>query len=120
MVLVYGLAALDHHAAERIPGHMHLVASGAPIPPHVHGFEVLHDHTHDGAARVAGDQFPSLTNATPVTLSQTWLGDLSVVPADRFGLVLVFSGVYLGGLLVLNRFRPAVLLRPPTEASAGF
>jgi hypothetical protein len=39
------LPAIDHHGVERLPTHTHLIPEGTTeTPPHVHGFEVLHQH----------------------------------------------------------------------------
>jgi len=54
LLYVSVLLALDHHAAERIPTHEHIVTEGSSTPPHIHGFEVAHTHVHGVALRGSG------------------------------------------------------------------
>lgn len=48
------LLAVDHHGAERIPTHEHVVALGELTPAHVHPFERVHGHEH-AEASAGGD-----------------------------------------------------------------
>ncbi len=49
---------LDHHAAEREPGHSHLVLGSAvegahALATHLHGYELPHSHSPTGQAKAA-------------------------------------------------------------------
>ena len=44
---------LDHHLAERQPGHAHVYV-GRAVPDHTHPYEVHHRHAHSGSANGNG------------------------------------------------------------------
>jgi hypothetical protein len=52
---IYG-PAVDHHFAERIPGHAH-VYLGEVLPDHTHPYEAEHDHAHTDTAKGDGIVF---------------------------------------------------------------
>lgn len=87
LVFVYGLAASDHHLAERIPTHLHLVSPGGPIPQHVHDFSQNHFHPpHPSLVTAApGTAFLTLTGPTfPIESWSTGLVvDAPTLPAER-------------------------------------
>jgi hypothetical protein len=45
--------ALDHHAVERLPGHLHLAALGEIAQNHAHAFEEPHTHAAAGVSMLA-------------------------------------------------------------------
>ncbi|MBI4213715.1 MAG: hypothetical protein HY534_05330 [Chloroflexi bacterium] len=113
-VLTYALAGLDHHAAERIPTHLHLGEAGQGAPQHTHGFDRAHQHDHAFAAAAgSANAFPSVTAAAPSPLPQPWSGDLGL--SDMPALLLLgppmAAGVLVGAMA--HQLLRAPLLRPP-------
>ena len=51
---------LDHHFAERHPGHQHIYL-GAPNPGHSHDFQPFHSHNSPAALLLATEQPPADT-----------------------------------------------------------
>jgi hypothetical protein len=71
--------ALDHHGAERIPGHEHLTPFGETPPAHLHGFEVA--HVHGPAVTTAPATTPALATAQPIVLTiLSFLQDAALRP----------------------------------------
>lgn len=44
---------MDHHFAERLPTHGHIEVGGPSGLPHLHGYEIPHQHTHASAPLLA-------------------------------------------------------------------
>ena len=116
---------LDHHYAERVPGHLHVYSAGVSAA-HTHPYEVDHRHAHGGA----------YTDASGAPLSEGGLGFL--LPQEEAagssagsGLthLLLLALVVLSippmlaliearGPLWLRAFTPRTELPPPRPAAA--
>jgi hypothetical protein len=112
--------ALDHHAGERMPEHQHLVLNGEPVPPHVHGFEILHEH--DVTAPLDPDRVLSGTvvlidSALSLAMAFVQATSIAFPTVQLFLLTLALAGALPlmgGGLRTQILFAPP--LRPPSRA----
>ena len=104
------LVALDHHGAERIPGHEHVAPSGQPVATHAHLFEQPHGH----ALRPTD---LSLLILTVVPAHPTALAALTLVEHLGLPLLLLLTSVVLTGRSTLpgvSRLTDQIALGPPT------
>lgn len=113
----FGLAAVDHHALERIPTHGHLGVARPLVPDHVHGFEVAHSHDSAMESETEGVRpagfLPGLSITEP---ARPAAAALSVVVEAA---VLAFLGFSLATRSGSTRFVPTLCLKglcasPPT------
>jgi len=103
------LAAMDHHTAERIPGHQHSVPLGEPAPSHDHEFGSAHEHS----ARVVIDAL-----AVPVIITQSAaIAVLSVIQNLALPILLMIAGYQVSGRVrrqTAGVLSDQVAIAPPT------
>jgi hypothetical protein len=89
------LVALDHHGAERIPEHEHVLPIGGTVTGHLHGFELPHTHV------------PAVAGAAPTTPT--------VAPPQASALIAMTLLEYIGLplLAVVVALAGARRIRPP-------
>ena len=114
---------LDHHYAERVPGHLHLAGvSGA----HTHPYEVDHRHGHGGAYTDASGA-PLSEGAVGYLLPQEEAAGSSAGSGPTHLLLLALFALLVPPMLSLNAvrgplwpgaFTPRPELRPPRFAAA--
>ena len=104
------LVVLDHHGAERIPGHEHVAPPGQPVATHAHLFEQRHGH-----ALRETDLSPSIPAVVPA--HPTALAALTLVEHLGLPLLLLLITVVLTGrspLPGISRLTDQIALGPPT------
>lgn len=133
------LPALDHHLAERIPGHGHVFfANRAPVlvegqvAPHTHPFTQRHSHRHGDAPEhsYGADLTSEITAANPptefvaVSTPQAGLGSAQLVSENLWLAPEVVgpSSDLLGAFYATSSVSPAIPIinppdRPPIVAS---
>jgi hypothetical protein len=88
---------LDHHFAERQPGHTHLYL-GAQVPGHLHPYQQAHTHHQAEAEPSRSDDTVYLTTHDGIgldwsTAASPWVDAASVFPNDDDGPLQVAQGV---------------------------
>jgi hypothetical protein len=81
------VVALDHHGAERLPGHQHVGQFGESAEPHAHGFQV--PHTHEAPGSVSPDLTPTVAPAQQAAILVTALLESVGLPFLALGMALV-------------------------------
>lgn len=119
LLLASLIVAFDHHGAERIPAHGHLLAPGQTTA-HVHGFERPHEHPEEASAS-SGESVVSLVRSEPAVIVTTF-SILTALAIPSFLLFLAAlppgrPGVGPRGELA-DQTSLAPLLHPPPSPSA--
>ena len=118
-VFVYGLAASDHHMAERIPLHSHLLTTGSPVPQHAHTFGRVHPHAHNGTQLEAAGGATAVTTAPPPTVLEAWSIQVAP-PSESIPLSPRPTGFRnIETRILRDQVSLAPLIHPPAHSSAN-
>ena len=110
---------LDHHFAERHPGHQHIYL-GAANPEHSHDFRPFHSHNPLGALLSATEQPPlnaadGIVFVAPVSGSAHGIADITVpVSAQSVSFGVEGGTGLLGHQLLREAAPPGASVAPPT------
>ena len=116
---------LDHHYAERVPGHLHFYFAGVSAD-HTHPYEVAHRHGHEGAY-IDASGAPLSEGAVGFLLPQEEAAGSSAGSGLTHLLLLALTALSIPPMLALIAVRGPLWLRaftprtelPPPRFAAG-
>ena len=110
---------LDHHFAERHPGHQHIYLSGAN-PEHSHDFQPFHSHSGPGSLLLAAEDTPANTPdgilfVVPASGSAHSVADITMPASGQsIGFGVAGGTGLLGHHLRRETAPPGASIAPPT------